>query len=54
MWRISERDEILLSNVLLGTDYLMSLTATGRSRGPSGCLLLVAVLVLLVTLWLVW
>ena len=48
-------EEVFLNNVLLGTDYLTSYAAAGRSRKPSGCLLLVvALLVLLVTLWLVW
>ena len=47
-------EEVFLLNASLGTDLVTSyVAATGRPRRPSGCaLLIVAVLVLLATLWL--
>jgi hypothetical protein len=48
-------EEVFLLNASLGTDLLTSLAATGRSRKPSGCVLLViAVLVILSALWIAW
>jgi len=44
-------EEVFLLNASLGTDLLTSRAATGRSKNPPGCaLLVIAVLVMLTAL----